>query len=1145
MGIDDYAKILGGESHKQERKASLRGLNQIINLYTQQKQNEHKEKQKDKKKSKFNKKDYPTFAQLQKQILSKIFRKEIIIENDSDLIRELRFFIEKSSGKVPKAKDLLEFFLGWEKNEIDLTKVYLPKNKINSFAYKVFKEPQEFLAVFREGRSNLDFVNFAKVKAHFEAVKLEYKDFFQTLVKEKQEFDAFLFLLKHEIDLLIDGGATVIKGETEDVVSLGQKGLVLEEKLKWFSNKVKKDEKMTDEEEGKWCSAVLAYSEAVTNISRRAEIFWLNEKQDEKIVEKKDIAFYKRFEELVNDDFVPFFYFDKFGNYLKKRSRNTSKEIKLYFGEDHLLDGWDINKENSYCGFLLREGSNSNFAYYLGIGHKDANIFHKTSNDGKTIEVAEAYKVSVPEGFYEKIEYKQLNIDNIEGIIFGKKKKGDTKKELEEKSKRKKRELTIEFLLTDEERARYKDISEEAEKERFLFPKMQEMDKLFEIYNERKDIIAKNQKEKTHLKLEQDKQAMLLGYFIKCLQSSTRKDDWGRFDLKFKKPEEYKDRDDFVSHIQRQAYWIDPKPVSKRYVDEKVEKGEVFLFKIHCKDFYDFGKKSDDSKNHTVNLFTKYFLELFSHENIKNIKSKDPNKSIFELDGKAEIRFRPKTDEVKLKIYQKNGKNVTYLDKRDGNKKKEVIQHKRFAKDALILHLKTRLNFGKSIDLYDFNKRINTGLLSKVPVRVLGMDRGENNLIYYCILDENGEIEKGKCESLNKVGERIKMLENGHKINEPVDYFQLLVDREEKRDWEQKNWQKITPIKDIKKAYLGNVTNWISKEIFKGIDKNMATFNVLEDLSGNFKRTRFFRERQVYQGFENALIKKLGYLVDKKRGNFSNAYQFAPIVESVEKMEKSKQIGTVAYVYASYTSKICPSPQCGWRKRLYIKNSETKKEVIKLLNPENESENIKISYDKVNNRFCFKYHWEQEYKHEEEKKKYSGFDEVFSNVSRTRWDNEQSKSVEFKDGTNNSITNKLKELFGKKGINLDSISQQLVDRQKEIEVEFFQSIVFYFNLIMQIRNYDKAKEGSDADYIQCPSCLFDSRKPEKNGKLSVITNGDANGAYNIARKGFMQLYGIRENPSGYMKLTSNKEWDDAVRDWDAYVARVTKKYGIK
>lgn len=39
----------------------------------------------------------------------------------------------------------------------------------------------------------------------------------------------------------------------------------------------------------------------------------------------------------------------------------------------------------------------------------------------------------------------------------------------------------------------------------------------------------------------------------------------------------------------------------------------------------------------------------------------------------------------------------------------------------------------------------------------------------------------------------------------------------------------------------------------------------MEDLNYGFKRGRFKVERQVYQKFENMLINKLNYLVDKRK----------------------------------------------------------------------------------------------------------------------------------------------------------------------------------------------------------------------------------------------------------------------------------------
>ncbi|MFH1462327.1 MAG: hypothetical protein ABIG08_01325 [bacterium] len=1118
--IEEYNKILGGESRKQERKENIEGLNQIINLYCQQKENEHKKEQgaKQGKKTKFNKKDYPFFLPLQKQILAQILRKEILIENDHDLIRELKFFIEKSEEKIKKAQEIIDSF--YEKKGLDLTKTYLPKNKINSFAYKVFKEPQDFISFFREGKSILGVMDFGKVQKYLEENQPEYKDFFKEVAGDRKGFDAFLHVWKHEFDTLIKGGKTVVKGgKKKKVESIASKQEELKKWLKWFEDKVKKNEKMTDEDEGLWCSAVLSYSQAVLDITKRTEIFWLNEKQAAKISEEdKDPTFYPLFERFANDDFVPFFYFDKFRNYLNRRSRNTAKGIKLYFNNDHLLDGWDINKETAFCGFLFRE----RHEYYLGIGQKNAELFH--NNKGK--EVQKAYKIE-DDDFYEKIEYKQLDIGKFEGIAFPKKTKSkeNFKKALKERA------------------------------EEFLGGNIAKLKEFLGIKKEYDKFKEERQKNKAwDRKFDIEKIRQLIAYYITCLKT---RDEWKRFNLEFKNIEDYADRDDFVVHVQRQAYWIKPERVSKKYLYEKVANGELFLFRIHTKDFDDFEKKLSDNnlyktdqKPSKMNLFTHYFLELFSDENIANIQSKDLSKSIFELDGKAEIRFRRMTDRVRQKPYKKNGKILMYTDKRDGGKRKEVLQHRRFTKNALILHLKTRLNFGKHIDLREFNEFMNTKLLTQVPVQVVGFDRGENNLIYFCVLNENGEIKR--CGSLNKVGEHIKKLSKGKTKREPTDYYRLLVEREEQRDWERKNWQKVTPIKDLKEGYLGNIKNWIIKEALGNLDQGLATLNVLEDLSGNFKRTRFFRERQVYQNFEKELIDKLNYVVDKDRGNYGQAYQFTPVISSVEEMEKNRQIGSLVYVPAGFTSKICP--KCGWRKKLNIKNSETKEKIVGTPKKKGllELGIIKIFYEKEHNRFCFKYKWEQEYNNDGKKEKYGGIDKVFSNMSRSRWDNSTKKTIEFKDNTDGSITNRLKTLFSEVGVSIsDDINQQLIERRDELKLEFFRSIIFYLNLIMQIRNYDRSKKGADADYIQCPAekngkmCLFDSRKSAGNGKLKKVTDGDANGAYNIARKGLILLWRIRENTDTPNLFINNKDYDGAVSEWDKFTQeqwKVTSKY---
>ena len=77
--------------------------------------------------------------------------------------------------------------------------------------------------------------------------------------------------------------------------------------------------------------------------------------------------------------------------------------------------------------------------------------------------------------------------------------------------------------------------------------------------------------------------------------------------------------------------------------------------------------------------------------------------------------------------------------------------------------------------------------------------------------------------------------------------------------------------------------------------------------------------------------------------------------------------------------------------------------------------------------------------------------------------------------------------------------------------------MFYRNLLLQIRN---SKEWDDGWYIQCPHCGFHS----DNGFQWHHFNGDANGAYNIARKWAMILKKIKSEEDT-LGIT-NVEWDN-------------------
>ena len=240
---------------------------------------------------------------------------------------------------------------------------------------------------------------------------------------------------------------------------------------------------------------------------------------------------------------------------------------------------------------------------------------------------------------------------------------------------------------------------------------------------------------------------------------------------------------------------------------------------------------------------------------------------------------------------------------------------------------------------------------------------------------------------------------------------------------------------------------------------------------------------------ELALIKKLNYLVGKgvpgeKPGHYLSAYQLTEQVGSYKDM--GKQTGIIFYTQAGYTSRTCP--QCGWRKRiqgLRYKNLDTAKKFFALKN------GIQISFD--GRRFAFKYLVMYEGKVTKEWDK-----ETYSDVSRIKWN---SKAGNYTSYEANKITKELNDLLRRYEINSkDDINSQI---QNIKERDFWEYLINLLLLVLEIRNTDNE---SGRDYIECPHCHFHSEK----GFQGHEWNGDANGAFNIGRKGLMIVERIQE-----------------------------------
>ncbi|MDR0407413.1 MAG: type V CRISPR-associated protein Cas12a/Cpf1 [Campylobacteraceae bacterium] len=587
----------------------------------------------------------------------------------------------------------------------------------------------------------------------------------------------------------------------------------------------------------------------------------------------------------------------------------------------------------------------------------------------------------------------------------------------------------------------------------------------------------------------------LIDYFK---TSISKHPDWKHFDFKFSPTSSYKDISDFYREIERDGYKIEFKKFSKNYIENLVNNGKLYLFQIYNKDF------SKHSKG-TPNLHTIFWKMLFNEENLRDV--------VYKLNGEAEIFYRPASIPKKVT----HEKNVP-IDNKSNSKQAifpyDLYKDKRYAENKFLLHIPITQNF-QSRGISNINEHVNQFLHINKDVNIIGLDRGEKNLLYYSIINQKGEmIEQA---SLNTIG--------------GVEYHEILSERQKKIREARLNWQSIENIKELKSGYLSQVVHEISTLMIKH-----EAIIVLEDLNFGFKRGRQKVEKQIYQKFEKALIEKLNFLIakdvakDNERNNEpTGALKALQLTNRFETFEKlGKQSGFLFYIPAWNTSKI--DPTTGF---------------VNLLNPKYTSvENSKklfdsfdsIAFNKNEDYFEFSFDYEKLLKNGVLTKKCEGIQKwTACTFGKTRYAY-NAKDREFQ---TIDVTKELKELFGQ--YNIDTAQKNLIPQILNMnETDFFKKLVAYLGSTLTLR-HAKSKDGAVIDdFILSPiknknGYFFDSKKEEEKGELAKLPiNSDANGAYHIALKGLMVLKQIQsQNASDLKKIkltVSNKDWLDFMQN---------------
>ncbi len=577
----------------------------------------------------------------------------------------------------------------------------------------------------------------------------------------------------------------------------------------------------------------------------------------------------------------------------------------------------------------------------------------------------------------------------------------------------------------------------------WITPELEQIKEEFDIFQKNKEKWEKFDIEK-------------LKKLINCYKKWFIKTYENEFDLEKIKNTDYLDLATFYDEIEQKTYKIDFNKISENFINAKVNSWELYLFQIYNKDFSET-KKAWSKEN----IHTKYFKLLFDEKNLEKL--------VIKLSWWAEMFFREKTEKLKTK-----------LDK----SWKEVLEHRRYSKDKIMLHLSITLNANKW-DSFWFNKMVNEYLNKNEDIKIIWIDRGEKHLAYYSVIDKNWKIEE--IDTLNIIKSSDWKITN---------YLEKLEKIESSRKDSRVSWWEIENIKELKNGYISQVVNKLAELIIK-----YNAIIVFEDLNIWFKRWRQKIEKQIYQKLELALAKKLNYLTQKDKNDNEvlwnlKALQLVPKVNDYQDIANYKQSGIMFYTRANYTSTTCPC--CWFRKNIYISNSDTKEKQKK------DFEKIDIKFD--GEKFIFSYEIIQDKKAKQKSNK-TNFS-VNSNFSRFKYNSKKMLVEEV------NLNLELQNLF--KDIDLKwDINKQILEKDSY----FYKSLTYYFNLILQLRNSDSK---NDIDYITCPSCNYHS----KDWFQGLEYNADANWAYNIARKWIIMLDRIEKNFEKPDLYVSDIDWDN-------------------
>ena len=813
--------------------------------------------------------------------------------------------------------------------------------------------------------------------------------------------------------------------------------------------------------------------------------------------------------------------YDKVRNWLSRKIYNPEK-IKLYFENNgKLLSGWSdsqTEKDNGtqYGGYIFRKKNEiGEYDFYLGIS-TDAKLFRRDET------------ICYEDGMYERFDYYHLKLNTLLGKSYignyGEDSKAVlsafnaaiTKLHLEKKLVPKDNEKVptylkrfkqyyadfYQILMNDDivVNANKRENSQDSEEVLSAFK-----DAVTKLHLEKKLVPKDNEKVPTYLKRLKKKYAnfyqilmndvnvvdaykSMKQHILATLASLIRVP--AAIELATQTDLDIDELIDEIMNLPSESFGYFPVATAAIEEANKREKKPLFLFKMSNKDLSYAAKSSEGLRKSrgTENLHTMYLKALLGMT--QNVFSIGSGMVFFrhKTKGLAETTARHKANEF---VANKNKLN----DKKKSIFAYEIVKNKRYTVDKYLFKLSVKLNYSQpNNNKIDVNSEVREIISNGGIKHIIGIDRGERNLLYLSLIDLKGNIVMQK--SLN-------ILKDDHNAK-GTDYKGLLTEREGERQDARRNWKKIANIKDLKRGYLSQVVHIISKML---VEYNAIV--VLEDLNPGFIRGRQKIERNVYEQFERMLIDKLNFYVDKHKdanetGGLLHALQLTSEFENFKKSEH--QNGCLFYIPAWKTSKIDPATGFANLFDTRYTNADKALEFFRKFDA--------IRYNEEKDWFEFEFDYDK-------------FTQK-AHGTRTKWILcTHGKRLRFLRNSTRVqeivvLTDEFKKILGEAGIDIHvNLKEAICNLEGKKNLE---PLMQFMKLLLQLRN---SKAGTDEDYILSPvadenGIFYDSRSCGEQ----LPENADANGAYNIARKGLMLIRQIKEAKElDKVKFDiSNKAW---------------------